>query len=80
MGIWRGPSRELARLAPVPPISTALTDAAESAAAAAAAAAATPSYRWRLTDGWAASSLEFPGIAGGSPQVFLAAPYMILAG
>jgi hypothetical protein len=33
-----------------------------------------PSCRWRLKDGWAASSLESPGVAGGSPQDFLAAP------
>ncbi|MDX6434999.1 MAG: hypothetical protein QOE54_7365, partial [Streptosporangiaceae bacterium] len=33
-----------------------------------------PSYRWRPKGGRAAGSAEFPGIVGGSSQVFLAVP------
>src|SRR4051812_28736347 len=39
---------------------------------------ATPSYRWRLEDWQAAGPAVFPGVVGGSAQVFLAGPYMIL--
>lgn len=39
---------------------------------------ATPSYRWRLGDGRAAGSPGFPDIVGGSSQVLLTVPDMIL--
>jgi hypothetical protein len=42
------------------------------------AAAVTPSYRWRLAAERPGFSPEFPALAGGSAQVLLAAPYMIL--
>ena len=38
----------------------------------------TPSYRWRLRGDLQGALGESPGVVGGSAQVFLAAPYMIL--
>jgi hypothetical protein len=47
-------------------------------AASIASLAVTPGYRWLLDEEPPGGSAEFPALVGGSAQVFLAAPYMIL--